>query len=341
MRACMILVAVCIFYTGIAQNNLYAAQANKFLNALNATQRKKALYDFNNAERYSWHFVPMNDRKGVPVNELDASQRKNGFDLLKMYLSDKAFKQTQEIMQLETVLKEIEQRQADDHYRDPGNYYFIFFNLPADSTAWGWRFEGHHISFSFSTINNRMISGTPGFLGSNPAVLLSGAEKGKEILKDEAALGFELIQSLSAQQQGIAIMSKDVPGDIFTSNSRTVLIRDEHGILYGDLEKKQQQIFLQLLSVYINRYSKKFADDMMQEIENADLRKLRFAWIGSPDHIPGQPYYYRIIGPTIIIELDNTQNSANHIHTVVRDLNNDFGGDELLQHYEKYHALTN
>lgn len=341
MRACMILFALCIFKIGSAQNNSYAAQANKFLNSLDADQRKKALYDFNNSERYSWHFVPLSDRKGIMLGDLNEAQQKDAFTLLKMYLSDSAFAQTQEIIQLENVLKEIENRQADDHYRDPLKYAFIFFNLPADKAAWGWRFEGHHISFSFSTINNRMVSGTPGFLGSNPAVVLSGPQKGKEVLKNETQLGFDLIGSLSAEQQAQAIVSKDVPADIFTSNSRKALLQDERGILYSGLNKKQQKIFIQLLSVYVNRYTKNFADDMMQEIEKADLNKLRFAWIGEPEHIFGKPYYYRILGPTIIIEYDNTQNNANHIHTVVRDLNHDFGGDELLQHYESDHAINN
>jgi hypothetical protein len=89
-----------------------------------------------------------------------------------------------------------------------------------------------------------------------------------------------------------------------------------------------------LLSVYIHRYTTVFAASMMTEIEEAGLNNLRFAWAGAQQ--PGQGHYYRIQGPTIIIEYDNTQNNANHVHSVIRDLKRDFGGDELLEHYIKY-----
>ncbi len=224
-----------------------------------------------------------------------------------------------------------------DWFRDPGNYAFIFFGEPSDKSAWGWRFEGHHISFNFSTINNKIVSGTPGFLGANPAIVLSGPQKGKQVLKNEMELGFALIQSLTQEQLTKAIISNEVPSDIITFDSRKAMIEKPEGIFYADLNKEQQKIFLQLLSVYINRYTKHFADDMMREIEEAGLKNLQFAWVGGQKQEMGKPYYYRIQGPTLIIELDNTQNNANHVHTVVRDLKHDFGGDELLKHYQEYH----
>ena len=319
------------------QSNSYATMAKRFLNSLSKEQRSKALYDFGSDERYNWHFVPVKDRKGILIGDLNEQQKEAAFALLKLYLSDAAFKQTQEIIQLELVLQELENRSKDDWFRNPANYAFIFFGNPSDTAAWGWRFEGHHISFIFSTINNKLISGTPGFLGANPAIVLSGQQKGKEVLKNEAHLGFALMQSLTSSQLSKAIIGNDAPADIQTSNSRKAMIEKQQGILYSELNKEQQKIFLQLLSVYINRYTKHFADDMMHEIENAGLDKLQFAWAGSQQRAIGKPYYYRIQGPTIIIELDNTQNNANHIHSVVRDLKHDFGGDELLKHYQKYH----
>jgi len=337
MKLHLILIAIIIQSGCYAQTNSLSSQANKFLNSLSADQRKKALYDFENDERYNWHFVPMNNRKGIMLSELSEQQKQLGFGLLKFYLSDTGFRKTQEIIQLEVVLKELENRQKDDRYRDPGNYTFIFFGKPSDTIPWGWRFEGHHISFNFSTIGNKIVAGTPGFMGSNPAIILSGPQKGTQILKSESELGFELVRSFTSQQSAKAIISEDVPGEIVTSNSRKAIIENQQGIFYAEMNKEQQKILLQLLSVYINRYTKLFADDMMKEIEAAGFEKLRFAWVGSKEHAIGNPYYYRIQGPTIIIELDNTQNNANHVHSVVRDLKRDFGGDELLQHYQQYH----
>jgi len=324
-----------------AQTNSYSLAANRFLGSLSAEQRTKALYDFGSDERYNWHFIPLKDRKGILISELNKTQKDAAFALLKLYLSDTAFQHTQDIIHLEYVLQDLENREKGDWFRDPGNYSFIFFGKPSDKTAWGWRFEGHHISFNFSTINNEIVAGTPGFLGANPAIVLSGPQKGKQVLKNEMELGFELVQSLSHEQLSNAVISDEVPADIITSNSRKAMIEKPEGIRYSKFNKEQQRIFLQLLSVYINRYTKHFADDMMHEIEDAGLDNLQFAWAGTAQPVMGKPYYYRIQGPTLIIELDNTQNGANHVHTVVRDLKHDFGGDELLKHYQEYHQAKN
>ena len=223
----------------------------------------------------------------------------------------------------------------DDDHRDPGKYYFSIFGDPVTDSIWGWRFEGHHVSINFSSENNRLVSGTPGFLGSNPAIVLSGPEKGKQVLKDETELGFSMLNSLDTEQKNIATIQVAALAEIITGNSRKAMINDPKGILYSQLNSSQQKIFLQLLSMYIHRYTRLFAIQMMHEIEAAGLNNLRFAWAGDQQPGVGHPHYYRIQGPTIIIEYDNTQNNANHIHTVIRDLKNDFGGDELLEHYNK------
>lgn len=311
--------------------------ANRFISTLGEDQKKKLMYDFDGDERYNWHFVPRNDRKGVMINELTEPQKKAAFDLLRAYLSNSGYKKTRDIIQLEILLKQIENRPEDDHYRDPGKYFLTIFGKPAADKAWGWRFEGHHISFNFSTYKDKVTASTPNFLGSNPAIVLSGPQKGLQILKNETETGFLLIGSLNPQQLKKAVFAEEVPADIVTSNSRKATIAQVCGIAYNELDKKQQALFMQLLSIYVNRYTKNFADDMMEEIRQAGLEKLHFAWAGVRKQTTGKPYYYCIQGPTIIIEYDNTQNNANHVHTAVRDLNHDFGGDELLKHYKEDH----
>src|SRR5436190_1648300 len=309
-----------------------AKAASVFLQSLSETQKGKIQFGFNEEERYNWHYIPRS-RKGLTLNEMNDQQIKAAFALLRTVLSDTGFNKANSIIQLENVLREVENRPANDTHRDPGNYSFSIFGNPATDAIWGWRLEGHHLSFNFSSENNLLVSVTPGFFGSNPAVVLSGSEKGKYILKDEAELGFALLHSLNKVQMDKAIISKEAPGDILTAASRHAMISDPKGILYNELESPQQKIFLQLLSIYIHRYTRSFAEGMMKEIEVAGLNNLRFAWAGDPQPGVGHPHYYRIQGPTIIIEYDNTQNNANHIHTVIRDLKNDFGGDELLKHY--------
>ena len=307
--------------------------ATVFLNTLTAEQKAKTQFEFDNEERYNWHFVPRNDRKGISLNELNKAQRDAAMQLLRTALSDTGYDKVTAIIQLESVLRILENR-PDDGYRDPGKYFFTIFGTPLPGKIWGWRLEGHHVSFNFSSENNRLVSGTPSFLGSNPAIILSGPEKGKQILKNETELGFALLHSLDSAQMQKALIDNKAPAEIITSADRNAIINDTRGINYDHLNSEQQKIFLQLLSVYIHRYTRVFAASMMHDIEEAGLNYLRFAWAGAQQ--PGKGHYYRIQGPTIIIEYDNTQNNANHVHTVIRDLKHDFGGDELLEHYKKY-----
>jgi len=310
--------------------------ANKFLQILSDSQRVKAQFSFNEEERYNWHYIPIS-RKGIPLRDLNDAQRKAAMNLLHTGLSDTGFNKATAIMQLEIVLKAIENRPENDDYRDPVKYFISIFGNPAKDSIWGWRFEGHHVSFNFSSKNNSLVSGTPSFLGSNPAIVLSGPEKGKQVLKDETELGFALLHSFDENQMTKVMINVVAPEEIITASNRTAMISDPKGILYSEMNSSQQKIFMQLLSIYIHRYTDLFAMNMMHEIETAGLNNLRFAWAGAQKPGPGNPHYYRIQGPTIIIEYDNTQNNANHVHTVIRDLKNDFGGDELLEHYKNDH----
>ena len=320
---------------GTADNSNTTAAASFFLQSLSTTQKQKTQFKFDEEKRYNWHYIPR-DRKGIPLKELTTAQYKAAMDLLHTALSDTGFQKTTAVIKLETVLRAVEGRPDTDTYRDPGNYYFSIFGNPASDKIWGWRLEGHHISFNFSSEDHQLVSATPGFIGSNPAVVLSGPEKGLEILKDETELGFNLLHSLNASQKEKAVINKRAPGDIITASNRKAMIENPQGILYTELNASQQKLFVQLLSLYIHRYTRSFAAQMMKEIEDAGLKNLRFAWAGDEQRGVGHPHYYRIQGPTLIIEYDNTQNNANHIHTVVRDLKNDFGGDQLLEHYKNH-----
>ncbi len=309
--------------------------ANKFIGSLEAKQKEIALFPFDIEERYTFYFVPRNDRKGIEMNEMNAQQKKAALDLLKSCLSLQGFDKASQIMEMEVLLKAIEKRKEGDHYRDPGKYFISIFGIPGEKNIWGWRFEGHHLSFHFSTKNNQLVAGTPGFMGSNPGIVLEGPEKGKQILKEETDLGFAMLNTLSKDALQKALIDNIAPNDILTVNHRKAMLENSVGIPFAEMTKSQQQQLLQLINLYIHRYTKLFADDMLKEIQKAGLENLRFAWAGSMIPGIGKAYYYRIQGPTIIIELDNSQNNANHVHTVVRDLLHDFGGDMLLEHYRK------
>jgi hypothetical protein len=311
--------------------------ANRFIATLNDAQKAETIFPFDVDERYNFHFVPMK-RRGITFNEMNSKQNSLALELLKSCLGEDSFKKTKEIMQLELVLKELEKRKPEDNYRDPGNYHFTIFGNPSPNSIWGWRFEGHHISFNFSFNKKILVSGTPGFMGSNPAIVLNGPMAGKQVLKDESDKGFSLIQSLNVIQLKKAIIDTVAFKDILTFDKRKALLGNPEGIKYSELTKVQQSLLLQLISVYVHRYRNDFAEKMMQDIKKQGLDHIWFAWAGYTKPEIGKGSYYRVQGPTLVIEYDNTQNNANHVHSVVRDLKNDFGGDLLLEHYKKGHS---
>src|SRR6202035_1881018 len=143
--------------------------ASKFLQLLDSGQQVRTHYPFDVEERYVYHYFPVEGRKGIALEELSDLQKNAALDLMKTCLSEQTIKQVHQIIELEVVLKALEQRKPDDHFRDPGKYYFTIFGVPSDKTIWGWRLEGHHVYFNFSSDANQMVSGTPGFLGANPA----------------------------------------------------------------------------------------------------------------------------------------------------------------------------
>ena len=309
-----------------------AKKANTFLNTLSAELRTQAQFTFGDAERFNWNFVPIT-RKGPSFRDFDEEQKNAAISLLRASLSDQGYQKVQGIIELETVLKALEKRTPADNYRDPLNYHISIFGEPSSSKEWGWRFEGHHISLNFSSLQGVLVSSTPSFLGSNPGIVNSGDKKGTEILKKEMELGFLLLNSLDEEQLKKTRFAETAPPEIITGNSRKASLLKPLGIEFRELNAGQKKIFVQLLDVYIKNYASKFSEKLLANIKKTGLDDLHFAWAGSLK--PGSGHYYRIQGKALLIEYDNTQNNANHVHTVVRDLSNDFGEDVLKGHYQK------
>jgi hypothetical protein len=332
-----IILFILSIYTCGAQAQEMAAVANKFISSLSPEQKQKTMHSFDMEERFNFHYFPINNRGGLPLDEMTEAQQSSVFQLIKTSLSASTVKKIKEIIELENILKELENRKADDHFRDPGKYYLAIFGTPANNAIWGWRFEGHHVSFNFSTKDNQLVSGTPGFLGANPAVVQSGKLKGREVLSEEKILAFNLLHHFTAEQLKKVIIASDAPGEIITGTDRKALIKNPAGLKYSEMNKQQQEELMKLIHLYVFRYKKDFANRMLKEIKDAGWQYLQFAWAGHQEPGIGHPHYYRIQGPTIIIEYDNTQNNANHVHTVVRDLLHDYGGDKLLEHYHQGH----
>ncbi|RPD38010.1 DUF3500 domain-containing protein [Chitinophaga barathri] len=308
--------------------------AQQFLRTLDKELLAKTQFSWDDEERYNWHFVPR-ARKGLPLKEMNETQRTAAYALLKRCMSNNGYTKATAIVQLEYVLRALEGRGENDDYRDAGKYYFSVFGDPAAGKPWGWRVEGHHLSLNFSALENKWMTGSPMFMGSNPAIVPDGPKKGQQILKEEADLAFELLDSLNEQQLKEAVIAEKAPADIITSNKRKAWLQDPPGLGYAKLNPGEQRQLKMLIALYVDRYTKLMAEVMWKEMENAGWENVHFAWAGGRKW--GIGHYYRIQGPTFVIEYDNTQNNANHVHTTFRDLKNDFGEDMLKEHYKSAH----
>lgn len=313
------------------------AVVDAFLKSLSAEQKVETLLPYTDLARFDWNFTPR-ARKGLTFKNMNADQRKAAMAMVRLVLSQEGYSKAEQIIDLENVLRVVETRPANDTYRDPENYAFLVFGTPGKD-PWGWRVEGHHLSLHFSSVDNQ-ITYTPSFMGSNPGqVMAEVPQKGKRILKAEQDMAFELLHSLNASQLAKANLGEKAPNEIFTSNSRKASLAKMEGITMGELNAEQKGIFKKLIMAYLQRYHITLKNQQWAELEKNGLDNIHFAWLGDqqPEIGTGHGHYYRVHGPTFLIEFDNTQNGGNHIHSVVRDLTSDFGEDLLKAHYEKGH----
>ena len=309
-----------------------AAAAGKFLGALNAEQKKQATYTLTHAERENWNFVPI-ERQGLPFKKMSTEQHALGLALLRTGLSHTGMARANAIISMELVLKDLEKGAAR---RDPTLYFITLFGEPAENKSWGWRFEGHHLSFNFTVVDGKHVFFAPSFIGSNPAEVRQGPRKGERVLAEEEDLGLALINSLDDAQRKTAIFAQDALKEIVTTNKPRVEPLAPVGIAASQLKPAQREKLMGLVKLYLNRWRPELADETLAKVTAAGPEKLTFAWAGGLDR--SKQTYYRIQSPTILIEFDNFQGNGNHIHTTVRDFKGDFGHDLLREHYAKSHS---
>ena len=285
--------------------------------------------------RYEWHYLPATIafRYGIAVKDLDITQKQRFYTLLQAYLSKEGYTRTKSIMDFEYLLKELEPGNLS---RIPENYFVAIYGEPARDSMWGWKFSGHHVSLNFTIVNDKLAF-APFFFGVYPAVVKDGPKKGMRLIKDEEDLGFELVNSLTQEQKQKAIFQLIAFADIVTSNSGQVGPLKPVGIFASDMTHEQKTVLNKLIVSYLLSMPPLIAEFRMKKITTEDMDSIRFGWAGGTE--PGKPHYYRVQGSTFLIEFDNTQSNANHIHSVWRDFNGDFGRDLLYEHYHnsKHH----
>jgi hypothetical protein len=310
-----------------------ARAATQFLDSLQPDQKLKVSFPFEGDERLRWHFIPneMFPRQGLMIKDMNETQRRLAHDLLRSGLSARGYMKVTSIIELEDILKAIET--GGKMARNKEEYLFSIFGTPAAKGKWGWRVEGHHISLRFTIVDGASthdVASSPMFLGSNPAEVQDGEKKGQRVLATEEDAARSLVVALPGDLQKQAIVKTIAPGDILTMNTNDITPLPDQGVLYSALPAKPQSLLKQLIEVYTSNMEADVANERMARIERAGIGKVRFAWLGEIEK--GKKHYYMVQGPTFLIEYDNTQNNGNHIHSVWREFNGDFGRDILREH---------
>jgi hypothetical protein len=315
----------------VARDGTMERAARGFLASLPAGLRKAASFPADSPERLAWHYIPK-DRVGVSMLQLDDPQSEALGPLLAAALSPEGLLTARGVIKHENILRRVETEAGlDATRRDPGRYYTTVFGTPSAAAPWAWRFEGHHLSINVTQLPGQPPIIAPLFVGANPAKVLTGLHAGYRLLAAEEDQGRALVKMLSAEQRKVAVIKDEAFGEILTRNDPKVAPLALEGLAAADMSEDQRAQLRRVVDLYVGRMTEAAAKDQWARIDGAGFEKLRFAWAGGTEE--SQPHYYRIHGPTMLIEYDDTQNGANHIHTVFRDLERDLGGDALRAHY--------
>jgi hypothetical protein len=310
----------------------------KFLDSLTGDQKARATFEYMDGERMYWYYPPIN-RHGLALRDMDQNQRGLAMSLLETGLTPRSFEQAKQIIEHEDVLGPLEKEMGMVTFvRDTELYYFTVFGEPGPNAPWGWRTEGHHVSLHFSIWGDNIISVTPFFFGANPAEVRKGPKTGLRILGDREDTAFQLMNSLDQSQLERAVIYDEAPLDILTYNSTKVSFPFRPQGLPGNaMTGSQKESLLSLITEYVGQVRTDLAEQKLAAIRNEGLDHFHLAWAGPVSK--NDAHYYRIHGGNFVVEFDNRQDGANHIHSVWRDIENDFAADVLREHLLLYHVL--
>ncbi len=299
--------------------------AKSFLGAITPEQQKEAAFKFDDAERLNWHFIPR-PRKGLPLKALEGAALQAGLGLIRSGLSDAGYDQALNVMSLEEVLYLLEggERAYRRDRRDPNKYYLSVFGEPADTGLWGWRVEGHHLSLNFSIKDGKVVSSTPEFFGANPGTIDAGKDRQIRVLGPEEDIARQILKLCTPEQQKLCWVSKVAPDEVPGPGAAQAAVEAAPvGLTYAQMSADQKKLLQDLMSEYLKNLPADIEQERRATINGAGLDNIHFAWYGDPDlH---QRHHYRVQGKTFVIEYNNTQNNANHVHSMWRNLQGDFG----------------
>jgi hypothetical protein len=345
-------VALSVVDAQMRSASLMQGAATAFVSSLDDQQKSTATMSFGDRRRTDWHFLPR-ERKGLALRHMTEGQKRLALALVDT-IGPIGSKKVRGIMMLDDLLKTLEPEKIKlegrkgeiyEVERGSGFYNFLVYGSPAAKGTWGWSAEGHHVSINITVVDGQ-ISSTPFFLGSDPAEVKEGAQRGLRVLAAEEDQARELVLSLDDAQRKIAIVNPTTHGDIITFNQRKAdpLYTPQVGVWsvglpVSKMTAAQKTLLRRLLDTYLSNMPEEVAAERATRLYASDFDQIFFAWTGSLE--PAERYYYRVQGPTFLIEHDHSQpvsgsiadKTPNHIHSVWREYDGDFGEDLLRAHY--------
>jgi hypothetical protein len=300
-----------------------SAAATALLGSLTDDQKKLASFKFDDAERVNWHFIPR-ERKGLGLWDLDGKALSNAEAFVATGLTAAGYHKSLEVRSLEEVLYLFEsgEESARRVKRHPHRYYISIFGDPSGDAAWGWRFEGHHLSLNYTIKNGEILSSTPEFFGANPGLIDAGPGRSLRVLGRREDLARSILKSASAEQQAKIWISKEAPHDIRGPGAAQPEVGEPAGVAVADMTPEQQKLMKDLVGEYLTAMPASVVRRRVKEIEEGGVDKVHFAWWGGSEL--NEPHHYVVQGPSFVIEYNNTQNQANHVHSIWRNLSGDF-----------------
>jgi len=311
------------------------AAATAFLAALTAEQHAVTRGELDDPGYRDWTYKP-GPRPGLAVEDMSGQQRDLAFALLATALSPDGLASARSIMALEPVLRDLEKLKGDPKWplRGEGRYWFRVLGQPTAGAAWAWRVNGHHLAIHVALAGDQ-VSVTPQFFGANPATHLEGGTTVRTLLAEDQ-LGFQLLGQLTPAELATAVTSHSAPWDLATRHDPLLDSRRvPTGLRYRDMAEPARALLVKLVEYYLGRSLPPFAGAAWRAVVDAGLDDVSFGWAGSLTH--DAPHYYSVLGPTYLLEYATTNASPNHVHTIWRDAQHDWGDDILATHYAREH----
>ena len=300
-----------------------ATAATKLVEVLPAEFKQKMMFSYDDPERLNWHFIPR-DRKGVVLWDLFGEPRQAADQLVKTGLSAAGYAKTLQVRSLEEVLYLFEEGEEEyrRNRRHPHKYHITIFGTPSPTGKWGWRFEGHHLSLNFMIQDGVIVSSTPEFFGANPGLIDGGPKRSLRVLGKREDLARDILKSCTEAQTKQMWIALVAPDDIRGAGEAQPVVTEAVGLRYADMSPEQQTLLRELIAEYVSAMPVQVVRDRMKAIEKSGMDDIRIGWWGESER--NQRHHYVVQGESFIIEYNNTQNEANHVHVMWRNISGDF-----------------